>query len=121
VSKTKIQLEFDFSPKKETFEECLRRVVYGCGRPLKYIAADIGMKESELSRKLADNPNDPVHYPAKRLPDLIEATNGFDIIYWLVNQFLRDSQKERERALSRVQEILPELKALISTFEGEKE
>lgn len=117
VNTMKIQLDLDFTPKKEEFMECVRRTVYGSGRSLKYIAAEIDMTPTELSRKLADNPNDPVHFPLDKLPDIIRAAKGADIIYWLVNEFLRDKEKEKERALGQIVDMLPRLKSLIAAIE----
>lgn len=114
----RVQLAIDFTPKKETFKECVHRVVYSCGKPLKYIAAELDMSPAELSRKLADNPNDPVHFPAHRLPDLVAATGGLEIIYWLINEFLRDKDKEREQAVSQLMEMLPKLRPLLDMIES---
>ena len=113
----KIQLEIDFTSPKETLKDCIRRTVYGSGRQLKYIAAELDMSPAELSRKLADNPNDVVHFPADRLPDLIRATNSLDIIYWLINEFLRDKEREREQALNQLLDMIPRIKPLIDVIE----
>lgn len=113
----KFQLEIDFNPPKETFHDCIRRTVYGCGKQLKYIAADIDMSPAELSRKLADNHNDPIHFPVDKLPELIKTTEGKDIVYWLVNEFLRDKDRGREQVLSQVMELLPKLKPLLEALE----
>lgn len=115
----KVQLEIDFNPPKESFHDCIRRTVYGCGKQLKYIAAELDMSPAELSRKLADNPNDPVHFPADKLPELIRSTGSMDIIYWLVNEFLRDKEKDREQILSQVMDILPRLKPLLEALEAQ--
>ena len=115
----KVQLEIDFNPPKETFHDCIRRTVYGCGKQLKYIAADIDMSPAELSRKLADNPNDPVHFPAHLLPELVKSTNGLDIIYWLIHEFLRDKNKDKEQAVPQLLEMLPRLKPLLELLEKE--
>lgn len=113
----KMQVELDFDAKKETFKECVTRVSYGCGKQLKYIAAELDMSPAELSRKLADNPNDPVHFPLDKLPELINATGGLEIIYWLVNEFLRSKEREKEQAISQLMEILPRLKPLLEALE----
>ena len=56
------------------FRDVVRASVYSCGRPFKQIAADLDMSLSELSRKLSENPADPVHFPLTRLPELVRAT-----------------------------------------------
>jgi hypothetical protein len=89
------------------FEDCLRASVYGCGRPLKAVAADLDMTSSELSRKLANNPNDPVAFPAQRLPDLVTATGSTLAIEWLVSKFLRDPDAQRRQALASFAAMAP--------------
>jgi len=117
----KIQLEFDLSAKRESFEDCCKKSLYGCGRQLKYVAADINVSPAKLSRMFSDNPNDPINFPLKDLPKLIEATGTLDIIYWLINKFLADGSKAREQAVDQLLEILPKLKPLIEMIEDKEE
>jgi hypothetical protein len=94
------------------FADCLKASAYGCGRAFKVIAADLDMSASELSRKLAQNPNDPVNFPAQRLPELIRATN-LDPIIWLVEEFLEGAADKRERAKAELAAMLPRIAALL--------
>jgi hypothetical protein len=91
----------------------VKAAVYGCGRPFKVVAADMDMTSSELSRKLGDNPNDPVHFPLHLLPELIKATGDKRPIYWLVESFLEDEDIRRSRAMAQIGDLLPQLQALL--------
>lgn len=73
------------------------------------------MTSSELSRKLGDNPNDPVHFPLHRLPDLIEATGDKRPIFWLIEKFLEDNATRHARAVAQLADMLPQLQALLKT------
>ena len=115
----KIQLTLEFDRKHTTFHEAIRASVYGCGRQLKYIAADLDMSPAELSRKLSDNPNDPVHFPAHRLPDLMRATGDLTPLYWLVDEFLRPQEEAKLREFEAFKKKLPQLKRLIALLEAE--
>lgn len=83
--------------------------VYDCGRAFKAIAADLDMSVSELSRKLADNPNDPVNFPLDRLTELIEATEDYRPILWLAEKYLDDAESKRKRAIDHIVSQLPAL------------
>lgn len=95
------------------FADCVKASVYACGRPFKAIAGDLDMSSSELSRKLAENPNDPVYFPAKRLPDLLRATKDLSPIYWLIEAFLESEDARRSRAKAEIAALLPRLTALL--------
>ena len=95
------------------FRDVVRASVYSCGRPFKLIAADLDMSVSELSRKLSENANDPVHFPLTRLPDLLRATGDTRPVLWLVETFLDDPSSRRTHALDRLGQLLPEIAALV--------
>jgi hypothetical protein len=95
------------------FRDVVKASVYGCGRQLKAVAADLDMTSSELSRKLGDNPNDPVNFPLNLLPDLIRATGDKSPLYWLVESFLENPEIKRQRAVAQLADMLPQLQALM--------
>lgn len=96
------------------FRDCVRASVYSCGRAFKAIAADLDMSVSELSRKLADNPNDPVHFPLHRLPELIRATGDKRPALWLLEAFLDDPDTRRRHAVDRLEQLIPEIAGLVN-------
>jgi hypothetical protein len=117
VSKT--QLEIDFTPglteQFPDFLDCIKASVYGCGRPFKSIAADVEMSPSELSRKLANNANDPVHFPAKELPALIAATKDLMPVYWLVEKFCENSDAKQRRAIEALAQLSRDLPRMLKS------
>lgn len=97
------------------FRDVVRASVYSCGRQFKAVAADLDMSSAELSRKLADNPNDPVNFPVHLLPELIKATGDKRPVYWLVESFLEDKEAKHARAVAQLSDMLPQLQALLKT------
>lgn len=91
------------------WKDMVKASVYDCGRAFKAIAADLDMSVSELSRKLADNPNDPVNFPLDRLTELIEATEDYRPILWLAEKYLDDAESKRKRAIDHIVSQLPAL------------
>lgn len=114
------QFEINFQPglteQFPDFRDCIKQSVYGCGRALKAVAADLEMTSSELSRKLGDNPNDPVNFPLHRLPELIEATGDKTPVHWLIEKYLESAQAKRDRVLAQVDSMLPELVGLVKSL-----
>lgn len=115
-----VELSFDAGLTEQfpEFRDVVKASVYSCGRALKSVAADLDMTSSELSRKLANNPNDQVHFPLDLLPALIRATGDKRPVYWLVETFLEDDETKHRRALSEISAILPHLIALTKTASG---
>lgn len=95
------------------FRDAVRASVYSCGRAFKSVAADLDMSVSELSRKLNDNPNDPVHFPVHRLPELIRATGDLRPVYWLVEKFIEDDEEKTKRAIREISEMMPRMAQLL--------
>ncbi|XAI95641.1 hypothetical protein [Microcystis phage Mae-JY22] len=113
-----MQLHLDFEPglteRYPSLMEVVRAQVYGCGKALKAVAADADMSQSELSRKLGDNPNDPRRLTVEDLEKLIVATDSVMVVHWLIERFLQSDDTRRERALNELQKQLPQFMALMT-------
>lgn len=121
MNKSQFELSFEGGLLEQFphFREVVHASVSGCGRPLKAVAADLDMTSSELSRKLANNPNDLVHFPLDRLPDLIRATGDVRPIYWLIESFLDDADSKRKRAFDELSALMPRLQRLVNSVSTE--
>lgn len=121
-----LQRALDFEPglteKYPRLIDCIRAQIYMCGRPLKTVAADMDMSQSELSRKLSDNPADPRRFTTDDLEKLIPATGALTVIHWMVEKHLQNPEERRDRALTEIQKQLPDLFALLKAAlpEGKK-
>lgn len=113
MRQVEINFEAGLTTQFPEFRDVVKASVYSCGRALKAVAADLDMTSSDLSRKLADNPNDPVHFPVHMLPALVRATGDKRPIYWLVETFLEDDEVKRSRAVAQLSDMLPQLQALL--------
>lgn len=116
---SKKQLEIDFEPglveRFPEFLDCLKASVYGSRKQFKAIAADLDMSSSDLSRRFAENPNDPVHFPARLLGKLIASTGDLTPIYWLIEKFCEDTDAKQRRAIEQLAQITPQLLRLLKT------
>lgn len=117
------QLSIDFTPglleQFPQWADVVRASVYGCGKPFKAVASDLDMTVSDLSRKLANNPGDPAHFPLDRLPELLAATGDTRPVQWLVLRFLRDPEAHRKQALATIAQLAPVLERAMAALAGD--
>lgn len=106
-----IKLEQSLTQQYPNWMDVVRASVYGCGRPLKAIAADLDMSVSELSRRLS--PSDQLPLAAEDLPRIITATNDLRPVYWLVEKFLENDDTRRARAVDEMTRLLPQIRSLL--------
>ena len=112
-----MQLSLDFEPglteRHKTLLACCREVACGCQKPIKAIAADMDLSESDLSRKLSGNEGDTRRLTVEDLVHLVEATEDMTPINWLIEKFhLNDDQKQK-RAAAEFMRQLPNAIALL--------
>ncbi|HJV73137.1 MAG TPA: hypothetical protein VJ654_02860 [Noviherbaspirillum sp.] len=92
--------------------DCIRNGAYTNRNPLKTIAADMDISQSDLSRKLAGNPDDPRRFSVDDLERYIDKTGDVTPIYYLVEKYLQDEECRQRRALSELTKQLPDILAL---------
>lgn len=113
-----MQFDLDFekglTERFPSLMDVVRNDVEHCGKLKKIIAADMNMSPSEFSRILADNPTDPRNFILDMLGDFIRATGRKTTIYWLIESFLSDPEKRRERALETLADMLPKIASLVN-------
>lgn len=100
------------------FKDAVRASVYDCGKPLKVIAAEMDLSQSELSRKLNDNPNDPRNFTVRDLELFIPATGSFLIIDWLLAKFRQDDSLKRDYLLAEVNKRMTEFTAMMKALQA---
>lgn len=110
------QLTLNFEPglaeRHQSLKGCVREAVYKNTRPLKAIAADMDMSESDLSRKLGGNPDDPRKFSVDDLEAFIRATGDATPIYYLVEKYTVSVEAKQAYAASELARLLPSVLAL---------
>lgn len=110
------QLTIDFTPglteRHESLMDCIRECAYTHRNPLKTIAADMDMSQSELSRKLANNPDDPRRLSVEDMVRFVQATGDTTPIQWLVERFMQDDRIKQQRAMAELAKRMPDILAL---------
>ncbi len=116
---TSTQMTLDFQPgiteRFSSILDCVRQGAYTHRNPLKTIAADMDMSQSDLSRKLAGNVDDPRRLSVDDFEKYLHATGDMTPIYYLVEKYLVDDELSQRRAISQLAKQLPEILALIKS------
>ena len=111
------QMSLDFTPglteRYPTLLDCIKACVYSNARPLKTVAADMDMSQSELSRKLSANPDDPRRFSVADLEAYVLATGDTTPITYLAQKFCLDKEAKQREALSALAAMAPQLQALL--------
>lgn len=116
------QLTLDFEPglseRHESLLACLRQCAYTHRNPLKTLAADMDMSQSDLSRKLSGNPEDPRRFTVDDLERFVTASGDVTPILYLVEKYLADEETKQRAANQQLAKMLPDVLALIKTVSG---
>lgn len=111
------QMTLDFQPglaeRYVSALECVKTCVYSSAKPLKSIAADMDMSQSDLSRKLANNPDDPRRFSLTDLETYIAATNDTTPVLYLVQKYCVGDDAKQRAALTALANLAPQLQALL--------
>lgn len=113
------QLTLDFEPglaeRHDSLLACIRQCAYTHRNPLKTLAADMDQSQSDLSRKLASNTDDPRRFSVEDLERFIRATGDTTPILYLVEKYMADEEAKQKAANQQLAKMLPDVLALIKT------
>jgi len=91
-----------------TCREYIAARVHQLGRPQKTIAADMDYSPSDLSRKLAQNPDDSRRFTLDDLEKYIAVTGDKKPLLYLVEKFL--AEPDQAELLKQIERLQAELK-----------
>jgi hypothetical protein len=94
----------------------VRSQIYSSAKLEKQIAADMDLSQSELTRKIGDNPNDQRNFSVDDLERYIETQKDLTPIYYLIEKFGVPEDIRRAQAEAALQRLLPELQAIAAQF-----
>lgn len=110
------QLTLNFEPglseRHKSLKACLRERVYTHAKPLKSLAADMDLSETELTRKLSENPNDTRNATVDDLEAYIAATNDHTPIFYLIEKYAVSTEAKQAYAAAEFAKALPGILAL---------
>lgn len=107
-----LNFEPGLSERWKSLKGCVRERVYANPKPLKVVAGDMDLSESDLSRKVGDNPGDQRNLSCDDLEAYIKATGDTTPILYLVEKYAVNDDAKRAYAAAELARHLPELIAL---------
>lgn len=116
------QLTLDLEPgvleRYPTAMDRLRASVYASARPMKTIAADMDLSSSALSRKLAQDPDDPRRFSVDDLERYVASTGDTTVIEYLPAKFLQSDDQRRAQTIAAAARLLTELGPVLAALKG---
>lgn len=100
------------------WEDTLTHAVYGSRLGLNGVAAKLDQAPSDLCKRLAGEEQRPLR--AKDVLGILDATQDFTPIYWLLERFLKDPDVKRQEALARLPGLMTQLEAMVEQLGGPK-
>ena len=82
---------------------------------------DMDMSQSDLSRKLANNPDDPRRFTLADLENYIQVTGDTTPILYLAQKYCADNEMKQREALSALTQMVPQIQALLKAAGGTSE
>lgn len=123
VSETR-QYTLNFEPglteRHRSLLDCVRESAYSFRNPLKTIAADMDLSESDLSRRLRNDPTDKRSFSICDLEKFISATGDVTPIHYLIEKYLQDPEHKRARALDQLASLMPIVESLLKSASAGK-
>lgn len=100
------------------WEDTLVHAVYSSRLGLNGVAGKLDQSPSDLCKRLAGEETRPLR--GKDVLGILEATNDFTPIYWLLERFLKDSDARKQEALARLPSLMAALEATLEQANGVK-
>lgn len=110
------QFTLDFAPglteRFPRWRDTFVHAVYGSRQGLNGVAAKLDMSPSELSKRLSET-DEPRPLRDTDIEQIIEATQDYTPVYWLLERFLKDPQAKQQEALARLPGLMAMLEATL--------
>lgn len=100
-----LNFEAGMAESYSTCREFVAARVHQQGKPQKAIAADMDYSPSDLSRKLAQNPDDSRRLTLDDLEKYMQVTGDTAPVLYLVEKYLGDQNKQIEELEKRLAEL----------------
>lgn len=95
------------------WRDTLVHAVYSSRLGLNGVAAKLDLSPSDLSKRLSET-EEPRPLRDQDILGIIEATNDFTPIYWLLERFLKDPEAKKLEAMARLPGLMAVLEATLA-------
>lgn len=95
------------------WRDTLVHAVYSSRLGLNGVAAKLDLSPSDLSKRLSET-EEPRPLRDQDILGIIDATNDFTPIYWLLERFLKDPEAKKQEAMARLPGLMAVLEATLA-------
>lgn len=107
------QVALNFAPgltaQYRSLHECTAATVYSSRKGVAGVAGDVDMSPTDLTKRLNVDGAEPRPLRVGDLEDILQSTQDFRPIYYLVEKFLRDPNMQRDQATAMLATLLPQI------------
>lgn len=116
------QFTLDFQPglvdRYPRWEDTFTHAVYSSRLGLNGVAAKLDQAPSDLCKRLAGEETRPLR--VRDALGIIEATQDYTPIFWLLDRFLQDPDAKKQEAIARIPGLVAALEATLEAAGGPK-
>lgn len=108
-----MQLALDFeaglTARFRSLKQACAHAVYAARGGLSGVASSLDMSPSELTKRLAEDKDNPDNRPlrAEDIEGIVASTGDRTPIYYLIEKYLQDPKAKRDQALATMAEMAP--------------
>lgn len=114
-----LNFEAGLTDRHDKLIDCVRECIIANAKPLKSIAADMDLSQSELSRRLSPSDKDRRNFSVDDLETYIATQGDVTPIHYLVEKYLESTEHKKARALDVLAKLMPMVQAALSQVQGE--
>jgi len=108
-----LSLEPGLLQRYKSLRDCIHAAVLNDPRGMKSVAADCDLSVSELSRRLSPTPGDPRSLDVDVFVDILQSTQDFQPLRWLIARFLPDDGQRHAYAVQKLERLMNEVAATL--------
>jgi len=118
------QFTLDFAPgltdKFPRWRDTFVHAVYSSRLGLNGVAARLDMSPTDLTKRLSGNSDEPRPLRDTDIIGIVEATDDYTPIYWLLERFLKDRDAKINEARARLPGVLAQVERILEEIERTK-
>lgn len=114
-----LNFEAGLAERHQRLIDCVRECILSHRNPLKTIAADMDLSQSDLSRRLSPSEKDRRSFSLDDLENYIATQADVTPIYYLIEKYLESTEHKKARAIDVLSKLMPMLQAALSQVQGD--
>lgn len=116
------QFTLDFAPglteRFPRWRDTFVQAVYSSRLGLNGVSAKLDMSPTDLTKRLSGNGDEPRPLCDTDILGIIEATQDYTPVYWLLEKFLKDPNAKKQEALAKLPGLIAAIEEALKSANG---